>query len=406
MTLQLEMEIEPHGDSRKDEEEQAFLKSKKETEEDRLQASIKAVRFLFLVMCNIFLWYFTNGFNGIAMQSYAKTVRTHDSHSDMILINISIMAAVTGLQLGIGALLGYILLKGVISRFTKTEVNLSSLTTEEVIAGSLHGIGSISTNLGFMYGSASLVQILKLLEPFETLGLSQLLTPQEGSISFGVVSSMLLVVGAAVSLIRIQPKKPHINSVLFALLSGMSLSLRNVLQRKSHTTRQAIKSQQQQEEPTTPLKKMERSVIQFTQLSFRSALLVGGVALVLNVLALPQLHAIKALNWRVLTWHPLYNIFSMITLGFSTALTHSLLNAGKRVFAIVMAILWFGEDITSATVAGLATVAGGGIWYTLEAKGKRIIGGFAKIFVAGVILYILYDFQTFITTKNNAMKNA
>jgi drug/metabolite transporter (DMT)-like permease len=204
---------------------------------------------------------------------------------------------------------------------------------------------------------------------------------------------MMMVVGAAVSLIRIQPKKPHINSVIFALLSGMSLSLRNVLQRKSHTTRQDQKTPEEKQS-TTPLKKMERSVIQFTQLSFRSAILVGGVAVVLNMLALPQMHALASLNWRVLTWHPLYNVFSMITLGFCSALTHSLLNSGKRVFAILMAILWFGEDITMATIAGLSTVAGGGVWYTLEAKGQRIVGGCAKIFVAVAVLYALFDYQS------------
>ena len=34
---------------------------------------------------------------------------------------------------------------------------------------SLHGLGSLTTNLGFMYGTAYLVQIIKLLEPLETL---------------------------------------------------------------------------------------------------------------------------------------------------------------------------------------------------------------------------------------------
>lgn len=401
MTGRLEIELSASEEDRKDEEDQALMKKEEEAEENRLLQSAKAIRFLVLLMCNIFLWYFTNGFNGIAMQSYAKTVRTHENHNDILLANIGIMAAVTASQLAAGALLGYVLLKGVISRFTKTKVNLSSLTTEEVIAGTLHGIGSISTNLGFMYGSASLVQILKLLEPFETLGLSQLLTPQEGKFTFGIASSMLIVVGAAVSLIRIQPKKPHINSIMFALLSGMSLSLRNVLQRKSHATRSDQKPQQQQQEQqdTTPLKRMERSVIQFTQLSFRSALLVGGLAVFLSLVSLPQKHAFHSLNWRVLTWHPLYNVFSMITLGFCSALTHSLLNAGKRVFAILMAIVWFGEDITSATIAGLATVTGGGIWYTLEAKGKRIMGGFAKLAVAIVILFLLFDYQTAVATK-------
>lgn len=384
----------------KDEEEQVLVKNDEETEgRNKEQHALKAVRFLVVIMCNIFLWYFTNGFNGIAMQSYTKTVRSQDTHSDILLINVSIIATVTAMQLFSGAVLGYVMLKLVISRITKNEVNLSALTHDEVIAGALHGLGSICTNLGFMYGSASLVQILKLLEPFETLGLSQLLTPQEGSFTFGVVSSMVMVVGAAVSLIRLRPEKPHSHAVVFALLSGCALSLRNVLQRKSHMSRPTTSTTTPKVQ--TPLEKMERSVIQFTQLSFRSALLVGAVALALSILAPLQLDALQAINWRVLTWHPLYNIFSMITLGFCSALTHSLLNAGKRVFAIIMAILWFGEDITSATIAGLATVAGGGTWYTMESSKRKIVGGVAKPVVTMLVLFVLFEYQTYVKTQKS-----
>jgi multidrug transporter EmrE-like cation transporter len=61
----------------------------------------------------------------------------------------------------------------------------------------------------------------------------------------------------------------------------------------------------------------------------------------------------------------------MITLGFCSALTHSLLNAGKRVFAIVMAIVWFRESFSRATAVGLALVFCGGCWYTTESKTKQ-----------------------------------
>mmetsp|Transcript_43958 Transcript_43958/g.127967 ORF Transcript_43958/g.127967 Transcript_43958/m.127967 type:complete len:118 (-) Transcript_43958:30-383(-) len=76
-------------------------------------------------------------------------------------------------------------------------------------------------------------------------------------------------------------------------------------------------------------------------------------------------------NFQVLLWHPLYNVFSMITLGFCSALTHSLLNAGKRVFAISMAMLWFREGLNPPTLAGLLTVGIGGFWYTWESKQKE-----------------------------------
>jgi uncharacterized membrane protein len=232
-----------------------------------------------------------------------------------------------------------------------------------------------------------LIQILKLLEPFETLVLSRLLLPDESKITIGVVRSMIFVVGAALSLIRIRADKPHPHALLIAVLSGVTLSCRNVLQRKQHVQAQV---DAQHEDYNNHVSKVERSVELFTKLSFHSAVVAFAVSLPLNgfLLATSTSHSDvlrmvleEALNWRVLTWHPLYNAFSMITLGFCTALTHSLLNAGKRVFAIVMAIVWFREDFTVATLLGLIAVACGGCWYTLEAKATKPLDpptGFAR----------------------------
>jgi hypothetical protein len=176
-----------------------------------------------------------------------------------------------------------------------------------------------------MYGKASLVQIVKLLEPFETLLLSQLLTPEEGRFPLGVLSIMIMVVRAAISLLAIQNEKSHPLAILFATLSGLSLSLRNVLQCKSHSTcRQQLHQHPQHHfAPSTtttsttlpktnsvpsttahskPLttglpaphhsptfaQKEERSVVQFAQLSFHSSRVVGLSAIVFVPLPHPQ----------------------------------------------------------------------------------------------------------------------
>jgi Triose-phosphate Transporter family len=388
----LDVEASDNGDN------QGLIKS--DERQNQGKRVLVAIQFFTIVLSCILLWYFTNGFNGISMQSYARRVRSLQGYSDELVLNVSIMATVTAIQLGLGAIIGYVLLKFGFSPLTKSETCFWALVTgEETFSGSLHGVGSICTNLGFMYGSASLVQILKLMEPFETLAFSQLLTPQEGKCTFGVVSSMILVVGAAVSLIRIQSEIPHSHAIFFALFSGCTLSLRNVLQRMPHLDRSSISTDiqdghQKPQPKSSNIEKMEDSVIQFTQLSYRSARIVGAGALLLNLLALPQFAALGEFNWGVLTWHPLYNIFSMITLGFCSSLTHSLLNAGKRVFAIVLAILWFREEITLATIAGLTTVAGGGMWYTMESMGQNTMGGGSKLVLAVVVLVILFDYQT------------
>lgn len=364
---------------------------------------LAVLRFLVLLITNIAAWYLTNGFNGIALQSYAKRIR--ESAGEMTLTSASsTMAVVTAMQLGLGACIGYtilLILSFFLNRKTPSFRSILTLNHDEIVAGSLHGIGSVCTNLGFMFGSASLVQILKLLEPFETLALSQLMIPEEGRITHGVVSSMLVLVGAAVSLIRIRSDSPHPYSVLFAVLSGCTLSCRNVLQRRQHrassvsdnnksTNSSSIASEPATETADSQLQKVERSLQQFTKLSLHSCFMSSILGVALHA-ASPA--AVHLLNWKVLTWHPLYNIFSMITLGFCSALTHSLLNAGKRVFAILMAILWFGEDFSIATVFGLLTVAGGGAWYSTESK-KRVQGGWSKVGMAILILATLLKVQT------------
>jgi drug/metabolite transporter (DMT)-like permease len=338
---------------------------------------VDVLRFFALLLCNTIAWYVTNGMNGIALQSFSSHVRDYRAEKEDLVSNIAVMLLVTGVQLAFGVVVGFVvlwafsLMQPSANRGRRFQV---SMARQEVILDSLHCIGSTCTNLGFSYGSASLIQILKLLEPFETLVLSRLLLPDESKITIGVVSSMIFVVGSAVSLIRIRPDKPHPHALLFAVLSGVTLSWRNVLQRKQHVQAQV---DAQHEDYNKHVSKVERSVELFTKLSFHSAAMAFLVSFPLNglLLATSTSHSnvlrmvlVEALNWRVLTWHPLYNTFSMITLGFCSALTHSLLNAGKRVFAIVMAIVWFREDFTLATLLGLIAVACGGCWYTLEAK--------------------------------------
>lgn len=311
---------------------------------------------LLFQLSNIMAWYWTNGLNGISMQFYAGQVHDPSILSSAYIRFFStaaLTAVVTCLQLLFGALLGRLMLLGMNSSITWQQI----MGTHWLPLSGLHALGSIATNLGFMYGKASLVQVIKLLEPFETLLLSQLLF-QEGKCSMGIVSAMMLVVGAAMSLLKLQSTPPHPLSITFAILSGLTLSSRNVLQRKHHHTHQEGQ-----------WSKLDKSVVQFTQLSFFSGIWTGVFAVVLYLIVNPYF---VPCNFQVLLWHPLYNVFSMITLGFCSALTHSLLNAGKRVFAICMAMLWFREGLNPATLAGLALVAVGGTWYSLESKNKEL----------------------------------
>lgn len=407
--------LESHWDDvalENDEEHRQHVRDHPSTADRSLGIVLLLLRRYMFLVSNIGAWYFTNGMNGIAMQSFSRVLSEQQQLQQQVTTTktrgfgatVAITAMVTSLQLLLGAILGWFLL--LLYRYsTTTSTKAAATATTKQPPRSkiltfrpsdgmntlalLHGVGSICTNLGFMYGSASLVQTLKLLEPFETLVLTKLLLPEgeEGSkLTLGVLSSCLLTVGSAISLLNSSSStEPHPHAIMFALASGLSLSSRNVLQRRQHlggkptatnipiiTTNSGTNVR-----PPQTGSKLERSLVQFTQLSLQSGTVMGFVSILLHsfLFCTDKNHGAAlanfltdAIKWRLLTWHPLYNAFSMITLGFCSALTHSLLNAGKRVFAICMAIFWFRESHGWATIVSLAAVTVGGCWYATETK--------------------------------------
>lgn len=57
--------------------------------------------------------------------------------------------------------------------------------------------------------------------------------------------------------------------------------------------------------------------------------------------------------------HSIYNLASMMVLGFVAAPVHSLLNSGKRLSSTLFAMIWFAEDVTTATILGFILIFAG-----------------------------------------------
>ncbi|GKY94631.1 hypothetical protein MPSEU_000428600 [Mayamaea pseudoterrestris] len=339
----------------------------------QVRQAVHILRHVLMLLMNICAWYATNGMNGIAMQKAAVALREDHLNFVSVLANTTLITAV---QLLLGAILGRLLLYVYAITYRTKPVSLSLgfdlSQPAQILLAALHSIGSIATNLGFMFGSASLVQIIKLMEPFQTLILTKLCSEEGKKITLGIITSMSVTVGAAVSLIKSRQQQPPLLAVLFALLSGFTLSSRNVLQRHQYMSKPMTTRKPSLQDEHGPL---ERALVQFTQISLQSGLLV--TTLMLPVLFITPMENILYAHPGALTtfidvfaWHPLYNAFSMITLGFCSALTHSLLNAGKRVVAIAMAIIWFKERFTTRNIMGLLFTLVGGCWYTCESQSK------------------------------------
>jgi Triose-phosphate Transporter family len=350
-------------------------------------------RSLFLLI-NIGAWYFTNGLNGIAMQSYSADLvksREEDDTFEHLPLVVAMLATlvVSSLQLLAGAILGLLLIylqllsAGETQHFsTEVQETLSLFPNDQAMTilglSLLHAGGSFCTNAGFMFGKASLIQTIKLLEPFKTLMFAKLLAPEEGKlVTIGVLCSISTTVMAAISLVQSYSTPPNPLAIFFAVNSGLLLSCRNVLQRREHN----LKSDSSSPTETGTVSivrhdaKLKKSLQQFTRLSLRSGLLLSLVAAIARILSLflgtnpyATFHVGEQYTWGMVIWHPLYNAFSMITLGYTSAVTHALLNAGKRVFAILLALVWFGEDVSPVTCTALVLVLIGGFWYTHETK--------------------------------------
>jgi len=209
-----------HSESLDQGDTSKFTKEHRNTTFQMLKGVCRPLQTFFLLLANICAWYYTNGMNGIAMQKVAQEIQLQPSFMT-ILVNTCF---VTATQLLFGAALGRLMILAYDIFFgAKGQLHYSiPKQSADVILSALHCAGSIFTNLGFMYGSASLVQVIKLLEPFETLLLSKMLLEDEGKhFTRGIVSAMALTVGAAISLIKSRPEQPPVLSCLFALCSGL-----------------------------------------------------------------------------------------------------------------------------------------------------------------------------------------
>lgn len=123
-------------------------------------------------LTNVAAWYNTNGMNGISMQSFAREVFQEQQAQggagvdngmtrNSLLTITAITSVVTAFQLFLGAFVGYCLLvlhAVLVPSAQRPTLGLLRFDFRGSILSALHGIGSICTNLGFMYGSASLVR--------------------------------------------------------------------------------------------------------------------------------------------------------------------------------------------------------------------------------------------------------
>ena len=281
----------------------------------------------------------------------------------------------------------------------KKERTLQNIRAYDLFIGVLHYIGSLCTNMGFAYGSASLVQCVKLLEPIETLVLMVLAiiirdkvlsrsaenTKREiGQIlSVRKVTSTFVIIGGTMLLLTQKSMEPNPKSIVFALVSGFCMASRNVLKKttsssggtetKSKTSSgDAFVSGIQSFAFITTMAAIPATCATLSCYIFR----YSAFNTVMSVFVEVEHEAAPSLG-KAIVFHCLYNVFSITVLSLTSATTHSLLNVGKRIVNVLAAAAYFGVALSLSGKGGIALAAVGAFLYndnSIERIRKSAVG--------------------------------
>ena len=314
------------------------------------------------------LWFWMNIANNIELQEFHAGVRFGN---DALILRLEAMTFVTLVQMAIGLVVG-VCLKLAIGRGATLMELVTGCTSFLWMLGVLHAGAALFTNLGFMFASASFVQVVKLIEPWEMLMIDISVRKWIGKalqLSLGVVLSMALVVGSAVSLTVETLDRGRPLAVFFALLSGLFLTSRVVFQK-------TFRFGDESKSGFVPALD-EYLIMAFGALIFLSAAFLVEYSSArikgenfINVLGLVELFTVE-----LVVYQPLYHLFSLMTLTFVASITHSLLNVFKRVVGLLITIYWFHEEMTPRVMIGCAVAFIGGCWYTVEKHSASLPGG-------------------------------
>ena len=319
-------------------------------------------------------WYLSSSRNAVGTQRLVEEMGLTSSFSAMLVL--------TALQLLTGLCISWPLHHYLLVGGERSPAPMK--TRNKMIVGLLHFLGCFCTNMGFALGSASVVQVIKLLEPIETFILTALanvliLRAPHGLTFNKTISVLTIVIGTSMLLSQKREselgRQVNFGSITFALCSGFAMASRNVY----------MKTSSKVVEPSTigtntpPSDGWKQIAIQglYHYISMTSAAAVPGTLFFIAA----ETHGISRINndgaiatfmfnsvfgREAIVFHGLYNLASISVLCLISTQSHSLLNVGKRIINVLYAGIVFRESIGFNGILGLSTAAIGGIQYATE----------------------------------------
>jgi len=220
----------------------------------------------------------------------------------------------------------------------------------------LHYVGCVCTNIGFAYGSASLVQVIKLREPIETLILAVLvhIVRSQGKtdcstmgevVSLRQVFGTLVIIGGTSMLLGQNSMDLNSWSIVAALASGFCMSCRNVLKKSTAAKGKKLlpNMTESSKNDAACIDIFMKGIVSFASITILAA--ISAIAVIFSTMAIgiisPKIvssffeNPDQALTKAVL-FHCFYNIASITVLSLTSVLLHSLLNVGKRIVNVLV----------------------------------------------------------------------
>jgi len=234
-----------------------------------------------------------------------------------------------------------------------------------------HFAGTLATNLSYIFLSASLIQVLKTLEPPFTMVLDYTLNRREYSVT-QLVAVSLVVIGVALT--SFASSSFNGGGLLFALISSFAFPVRNVLSKQDKLPDRS--------EPWEVFLAVSIACF-WVQLPFWIAkVLWYGFDLSTSGILAAFLFAS-------------YQTFSFGFLSLTTAVTHSVVNVFKRAFTLTISVLVLDRSLPSDSfTAGLLVMFAGLVLYNHKnfvalkyenmTKGVFVSLSFAALFFVSV----------------------
>ncbi|KAL7539073.1 hypothetical protein ACHAXR_009018 [Thalassiosira sp. AJA248-18] len=341
---------------------------------------IPLIPISFFTIC----WYLTSSVNSIYTQRLLRHIdgllpqsedNANDDRLSSSLLPGMITRAIwlTSSQLFLGIVISFLFLYFFSSMSMRGTV--AEIQRIDIMTGVLHCFGILFTNAGFGYGSASLVQVVKLLEPIETLVImavhtvfSQRRDQIWDILPFRKVAATLIIVSGTSMLLVQKSMEPNPQSISFALASGFCMATRNVAKKRFTST---FTQQAQIQSSSIFQEAMQNGMKNFAQITivaFVPAAAMMFSTLLLNRISISMLSTIlfesppTYLIMAVL-FHCLYNMASITVLSLTSAPVHSLLNVGKRIATVLSAVVVFSTPLHTGGKVGILLAAVGATLY-------------------------------------------